>query len=305
MRELEFDIHSGHYWGAIIAMPNATNHFDTAVHDGIKQAEDLVRYIYNEVRWVTVAESYILPSLTATVNGLNSCFSRNVTAPRLADETLSLASTRVLLDGIQASPINIKAFIIGMRPFLNTVGMVFPILLAFFFIMAMGGIAQPSAWYQSDRILSRYLNRILLSLLYSCVVGISWGLWLEVYREDFAITGGQYCLVWLIYWIYTFIAFEVLDTAAAFVPMPFLPLCVLTYVIINVGASVFPIDIKPTFYHLDYIWPSYNCFELLISVLSDGSTSRVYRNVPVLFGWLFVWMPLGFMANRKRCRMAQ
>lgn len=286
-------------------MPNATDYFLDAVQNGVQQSQDSVRYVWNEARWITVAESYVLPSLTAAISGLNDCYTSNITAPLLANNTLSLPSTRVLLSGVPAHSINIQPFEIGMRPFLNTVGMVFPILIEFFFAMAMGGIGAIFKWYRPDRILSRYLNRFLLSLFFSCVIGISWGLWLEIYREDFDLTGGQYCKIWLIYWMYGLIAFEVLDTAASFVPVPFLPLCVLTYVIVNVGGSVFPIDIKPAFYHLDYIWPSYNCFELLITVLSHGSTSRVYRNVPVLFGWLVVWMPLGFMANRRRCRMSQ
>lgn len=135
------------------------------------------------------------------------------------NHTLSLNSRKVLLNGIGASSDSIVEFELGIRPFLNTVGMVLPILVEFFFSMAMNGIAGFSKWYQPDSIRSRYLNRLGLSLTLSCLIGISWGLWLEVYHENLQISGGQYCLIWLIYWLYGFIAFEVLDTLSGWLPL--------------------------------------------------------------------------------------
>jgi hypothetical protein len=285
-------------------MPNATTRFEAAIHDGqIDFASNgLIHSFYNEARWVTMAESFIKPSFDAAVSELNTCYNKNYTSLLFTQAHSSQSSLAVLLNGIGYTTTTIGTLGIGIRPFLNTVGMVFPILTQFFFSMATGGIAAHTGWYNSTATRSRYLNHLGLSLLWTCIIGISWGLWLEVFREDLALSSGQYCLIWLIFWVYSLIAFEVLDTAAAFVPLPILPLCVLCYIILNVSASVFPIEVKPAFYHIDYIWPSYNCFELLITVLSDGACSRAYRNVPVLFAWLIVWMPLGWLATRRRCR---
>ena len=270
----------------MIAMPNATNEFQASVMAGFASNESPapIKYIWNEVRWVTVAESYVLPSMEQAVSQASKCYLIQHAAEFLSNGSLSQNSTQALLNGPQASSDNTHKFEVGIRPFLNTVGMVLPILVEFFFSMAIGGISGFSEWYRPDAVRSRYLNRLGLSLSLSCLIEISWGLWLEVYHENMQITGGQYCLIWLIYWFYGFIAFEVLDTISGWVPLPILPLFVLSYIIINVGASVFPIDIKPAFYHLDYIWPSYNCFELLITVLSKGRPVGFIETCPFFLG---------------------
>lgn len=253
--------------------------------------------MYNEARWATVSEAYIIPSISAVVSEANSRF-QQLAIRGLKTESLSATALRTLLDGIQATGINISSSSMGIKPYLNTVGMVFPIIIEFFISMGLTGIIAHSAWPNPSNMRSVFLVRLCVSLFFSCLIGISWESWFEIFRESVPISGGQYCLVWLTYWIYGLIAFLVLDTASVFVPMPYLPVCVLTYIIVNVSASVFPVDIKPDFFHLDYIWPSYNCFELLITTLSHGASSRVYRNVPVLLGWLVVWTPLNWLAAR-------
>lgn len=65
-------------------------------------------------------------------------------------------------------------------------------------------------------------------------------------------------------WVYAMIGFEYHDTCAAFVPVEFLPITVLAWIIMNVSAALFPIPVKPAFYHFDYAVPSFNSFELLL-----------------------------------------
>jgi hypothetical protein len=286
-------------------MPNATANFWTALEEGSDASyrpSTALHYIYNEARWATVSEGYIIPSLSSVVSEANSLF-QQLAIPELKIENLSATSLSMLLDGIQATGSNICPLSIGIKPYLNTVGMVFPIIIEFFLSMSLTGIIAHAAWPNPASKQFVFLVRLSVSLIFSCLIGISWGLWFEIFHESAPISGGKYCLIWLIYWVYGFIAFLVLDTATVFVPMPYLPVCVLTYIIVNVSASVFPVDIKPDFFHLDYIWPSYNCFELLITTLSHGANSRIYRNVPVLFGWLVFWIPLNFLAARKRAKL--
>lgn len=287
-------------------MPNATSRFRAAFaeeSDAPYHPNAALHYIYNEARWATVSEGYIIPSLSAAVTEANSRF-QQLAIQGLKTGNLSATSMRTLVEGVQATETKIASLSIGIKPYLNTVGMVFPIIIEFFLSMGFSGIIAHSGWPNPAKLWSVFLGRLCVSLFFSCLIGISWGLWFEIFHESVSISGGQYCLVWLTYWIYGLIAFLVLDTATVFVPMPYLPVCVLTYIIVNVSASVFPVDIKPDFFHLDYIWPSYNCFELLITTLSHGASNRIYRNVPALLGWLIVWTPLNWLAARKRVKLA-
>lgn len=282
-------------------MPGATDEFNRALKEGNTSYDPstAITYIYNQARWPTTAEGYVTPSLQEAVSVAKSVYLQNYGQALLANGTLSSNGIEVLLNGIQATEDDIHPVTVGIKFFLDTASMVFPALIMFFYSMALR--AAPGLFGPLP-VKENYLYRMLAAPLMTCLVGISWGLWYEAFHEGDSISGGQYCLIWLTFWMYSFIAFLVFDAMTGVVPNFIFPPFVLLYIIINVTAAAFPIDLKPRFFHLDYIWPGYNCFELFITILSHGSTSRVYRNVPVLFGWIIVWGPLNFLANRKRCK---
>jgi hypothetical protein len=282
-------------------MPGATIDFTRAVEAGNASFDPTttITYILNEARWPTTAEGYVSPSLQEAVIAANNLFLQGYAKTLLSENstTLSPNGLSVLLNGIQAIEDDIHPINVGVKYFLDTASMVFPALITFFYSMALR--AAPGLFGHTS-FKSNYIYRISAAMCLTCVVGISWGLWYEVFHESDGISGGQYCLIWLTFWMYALIAFLVYDAMTGVLPNYIFPPFVLVYIIINVTAAAFPIDLKPRFFHLDYIWPGYNCFELFITILSHGSTSRVYRNVPVLFGWLIVWFPLNFLANKKK-----
>ncbi|KAH8693152.1 hypothetical protein BGW36DRAFT_35322 [Talaromyces proteolyticus] len=294
------DVWEGHYWGAIIAMPNATHQLNLAIDDGstLSNSSTAIAYIYNEARWPTTVEGFVIPSLRQAVSDTNSGYLQNYGVEKLSNANLSANGIEVLLNGLQAKAVNIYAVTLGIKYYLNTAGMVFPALIMFLYSMALS--AAPSLIGPlSTR--NDFLYRMVVVPIMSCVSGISWGLWYEAFHESpNGISGVQYCVIWLTFWMYALIAFLLYDIMVGAIPAAFYPPMVLVYIIINVTAAAFPIDLKPRFFHLDYVWPGYNCFELLITILSHGSTSRVYRNVPVLFGWLIVLWPLDTWANKRR-----
>ncbi|OJJ46489.1 hypothetical protein ASPZODRAFT_132564 [Penicilliopsis zonata CBS 506.65] len=297
----------GDAWAAVIAMPNASTNLHRAITNDNTTTYDsttALTYIWNQAHWPMVAEGYITPSLEEAVDGASSLWIQTYGAALLeatSESNLSSTGIRLLLDGFGSTSVDIQPFPIGVRPFLSTAAMVFPALLEFFFSMALRGASDECGLPRGRLALQRhYLLRGCAMLIFSCLMGISWGLWHEVFHEHSGISGSQFCLIWLTFWMYGIIAFVVYDSATAALPTFLFPPLVLTYIIINVTAAAFPIPLKPAFFHLDYIWPSYNCFELYTTILTHGSTSRVYRNVPVLFGWLIVWIPINLFLNKRR-----
>ncbi len=103
----------------------------------------------------------------------------------------------------------------------------------------------------------------------------------------------SFILLTLSMWVYAKIGFEHHDICAAFVPIEFLPITVLAWIIMNVSVALFPVAVKPAFYYFDYAIPSMNSFEPFITSLSGRSTNRVHRNVPILFAWLIITGLLG------------
>ena len=293
-------------------MPNATNEFDDAVNRGDASYDPTspIDRIYDSVRWPTVAQGFVNPSLEAAVQAADQIFSSSHILPMLTNSTTSGRippdGIRLMLQGIQARTTDMHPFTPGIRFYLNTVGMVFPAIISFFFSLAIRG--SPARFGPSSTRIN-YLYRMTCGLTMSCLAGISYGLWYEAFHETFTISGGQYCLIWVTVWLYSFVSYVVYDTLTgftAFMPWPppmFMPPYVLLYIIINVSSTVFPIEIKPQFYRLDYIWPAHNCYELIISIITHGGSGRVYRNVPILFGWIVIWLPLNWFMNWRMNRL--
>lgn len=147
-----------------------------------------------------------------------------------------------------------------------------------------------------------YLWRMSCAFVMSCFAGVSWGLWFEAFREDYPISGSQYCLLWMTWWLYAFVVFIVYDTLTAVASPLFMPPFVLLFIIINVSSAIFPVNIKPRFYHLDYIWPGHNCYELSIAIISHGAAGYIYRNIPIMFGWIVIFLPIQWLMNWRKNR---
>ena len=48
---------------------------------------------------------------------------------------------------------------------------------------------------------------------------------------------------------------------------------------------------------------AHNCYELIISIITHGGSGRVYRNVPILFGWIVICLPLNWFMNWRMNRL--
>ena len=299
---------SGRYWGALIVMPGASEKLYNAVNSSDEDYDPstALHYIWNEMRWPLVGESVVESSIDSAIEDAQSIFASDYASEIISESNLSKTAIQILLNPFEASSTNIYAFDIGIKAFVSTVGFVFPGLIQFFFAMAFGGISAKNHIHSRLSTKTNYIIRLLLSRFWTFIIAISWAGWLFCFAEGrTGVYSHSYILITLDIWMYTMISFEFHDTCAAFVPIEFLPITVLSWVIMNVTAAAYPIPLKSAFFHFDFAVPSYNCFELFITIMSGGSTNRVYRNVPVLFVWMILTTICGVFANRHRCRIAR
>lgn len=287
-------------------MPNATANLNLAISTGDSSYDpsQAVTYIWNEARWALAEESIVLSSIEAAVTQAQAQYAQEYASKRLSTSTISRNSTLNAMNPIQATALNLYSFSIGIKPFINTVGFVFPGLIQFFFAMALGGISAKTHIHRLSPVRS-YLIRFIISRIWTFMIAISWAGWFYTFAEGRTGAASSYILMALDMWMYTMISFEFHDSCAAFIPIEFLPITVLSWVIINVTAAAFPIALKPVFYHIDYAIPSFNCFEIFVTILTGGAANRLYRNLPVLFAWMIIAGAVGVAANLKRCHLAQ
>lgn len=298
----------GDYWASLIVMPNSTSSFTTAVEKGdvSYNASSSLTFIWNEIRWALVTESVISPTVSTTVAIAQNIFLTTYAPKVLSAAQLNATQTSVLLNPFATTAINIYPFSVGIKPFLNTVGFVFPGLVQFFFAMGFMGAAASTHMTRDLSTSQNFIIRFILSRLWGFVMAISWAGWFFMFGEGRrGLYDHSFILLTLNMWVYNMISYEYHDACAAFIPLQIMPITVISWIIMNVSAAAFPVQLKPDFFRFDYSVPSYNCFELFITIMTKGSTNRVSRTVPVLFAWLIVTGVIGVFTNRKRCRAAK
>lgn len=299
----------GEYWGAVFTSPNASQRLSRALNGGqaaaTYNANLTITYVYNEARYSTMEAGYIvgnfqkLVSLTRLVynkmNGTGALESLNQTSPQ---------AVQVLLNPISATPINLKPMPQATKVLYNTASMVMPIMMQFFFLMAVNGVAGQFNLYSHLPLLENAVIRYGLSFAYTfigalCHVGYQAAFW-----ENDWLSAGQFTQAWMAIWLYMHINFLFIDCLTAFVPMAALGFCFFIWVICNTASTVIPFELNPGFYHWGYALPSHETLQLLITIWSSGGVDCLNIALPVLFAWEVLLLPLSMVALRVRCAHA-
>ncbi|KAF2091423.1 hypothetical protein K490DRAFT_136, partial [Saccharata proteae CBS 121410] len=296
----------GHYWGGIYTHPGASNRLSAALEGGQAaasyNAQDTMTYIYNAARYPAFASGLIQSNLVQLTSVSRIVYNHlNGTQALQSVNNTNVPAIQALLNPIQALASPIQPTTHGARVLYNTLSMVIPIIMQFFFIMALNTI---SATFQTHSHLPRldnYLLRLLLSLLYTLVGSLSMAGYIWAFREDWAVTGRDFALTWLTLWLYMHVNMFVFDVATAYIPLKFTTFFVLTWVILNVTSTIAPFEISPGFYRWAYALPANEVYTLLVQIWSHGCAVRDYRALPVLFAWWLVGNVASVFAVRFRC----
>ena len=144
---------------------------------------------------------------------------------------------RTILDPTSAASIDIHPMPQGARFYYNIVSMVMPILIQFFFIMALNGPSMQNKHSDTLPPLQHTLFRFVISVVFTFVSALVMAGYIWAFREDWKVTGGQFALTWMAVWLGMHISFLLIDCATAMVPMQFMPHLILTWIIINVTST--------------------------------------------------------------------
>jgi len=303
-------IKDGKWWAAVYSNPGASDRLAKALQggDGARgyDPSKAMTYVWNEVRYPPFSDE--------AFQGLN--FERLAPAARLAynmaNGTSALkaidlndeSAIQTLLNPIGISSINIMATEQGTKLFYNTVSMVMPQLQQFFFLLILNGISHELQLYSRLPVRVSGLVRLGLSLAYDlvaalCMTGYIWG-----YRENWDVNGNQFVLTWMLLWLLHHIHSDVLDTVTAFLPLPAIPFVLLTWIILNITASISPFEINPGFYRWGYALPANEAYTMLTDIWSSGSVPKLWRSLPILFSWWIAGLSAATYGHFHRCHKA-
>lgn len=305
-----FEVHKavrdGVYWASVQVMEGATSRLEDAIADNTTaaayDAKGAVKIVYNEARYPDFEDLFVAGNLGVLVQTGRLFYNQiNGTRALASIPSQNTASLLAVLEAIDATTDNIKPLGNGSTVFYNTVDIVLTILLQFYFLMAYNGLMED--WQLDSKLPLKHhvVARIVVGVVYTFLGSLALVANIYGFRGTTSISGTQFVILWMAFWLEMHVLFLVLEIAITFLDLPWLPLFIVTFIIVNVTSTIFPFELSPGFYRWGSALPCHQVYMLEISVLSGGADNHVQIALPVLFAWWIVCIPLAFFSIIWRC----
>ncbi|KAI6783358.1 uncharacterized protein J7T54_004385 [Emericellopsis cladophorae] len=302
------------YWAAMYVHPGASSRLTDAVAGGPSSSsstqynpDDTISYIYNAARYANVADGVIRSNLEALIAASRGTWYQTDAGQSALSQLNASdpAAVQAFLDPIQPSPFIIAPTAQGARAYYNTLNVVFPILLAFFFLLAVNGVMGSAGIFARLPWRDVWFMRFVAAKVYTCLAALVIAGYIWAFREDWAVPASGFPKTWMIIWFQMVINWQVFDSLiGSFLPLPAAPFFMLTWVLANVASTANPLLLAPGFYRAGYAMPGYNIYSLEVRAWT-GCTRTLHINLPVLFAWWLLGLLGTAVSARKQCSDAR
>ncbi|EDO16796.1 hypothetical protein Kpol_526p49 [Vanderwaltozyma polyspora DSM 70294] len=286
-------VHNQNYWFAINIKENATKDLEFSLSNTSGQVEfnttDYFEVGYESGRDPSNLKSSILPIAHKFESIYRSQY-LSKTLPGILSSTNETIQNDKLI-----SASNVRYNYIDWRPFVNPVvlsplqvGSVFSIILTVIQFGLWGPI-----YLQASKILN-FTNfsvfRIIISMttlfflsLFYCTVS-------AMFQVDFTLAFGN--AGFMVYWMSTWLVMmavgganeNMMSLINTYFPQ-YLPIWFLTWIIINVAPTFFPLALNNNFYRYGYAFPTFNGVAIYKVIFFDLSKNSMGRNYGILGAW--------------------
>ncbi|KAG9255888.1 uncharacterized protein F5Z01DRAFT_672534 [Emericellopsis atlantica] len=300
------------YWAAMYVHPGASSRLTDAVAGSSSSAmqynpNDTISYIYNAARYANMADGLIRSNLEALIAASRGTwYQTDAGQSALAQLNASNpAAVQAYLNPIRPSPEILTPTPQGARAYYNTLNVVFPILLAFFFLLAVNGIMGSTGILARLHWRDIWVMRFVIAKVYTFLAALVIAGYIWAFREDWAVSASAFPKTWMIIWFQMDINWQVFDSLiGSFLPLPAAPFFMLTWVLANVSSAANPLLLAPGFYRAGYAMPGYNIYSLEVRAWT-GCTRTLHINLPVLFTWWLLGLVGTVVSARKQCADAR
>ncbi|KAL4780296.1 hypothetical protein BJX76DRAFT_49530 [Aspergillus varians] len=277
------------YWGALYVTANASDRLAAALTDDGSAASynrsDVLTFIWNEARYPTIIDSLSqhIQSLSdaarvayVQLNGTGAVQSLDATSP---------AAVAAYSTPWELASVNIQPTTQGSRLIYNTLVIILVLIQEFFFLGTINGLYSQFGLFGRIKAKRMVIFRLLISAVYTlagsiCVTGAIWA-----FRAGWQVNGKQWALTWLTIWLFAHLNFLTLDVFAVWLPQPYVPMALITWVVMNVTSILVPLVLSPAFYQWSHALPAHACFNILIDIWSGGCNPTLAWALPVLFAY--------------------
>ncbi|KAJ4264555.1 hypothetical protein NW762_005758 [Fusarium torreyae] len=293
------------YWGAVYTHPGASDRLLSTIEGDnttVYNPQDAITTVYNGAYYPSIFSS-LQGNIQSLISAASTMYALTTPDALKAVNMSNPTSASTLLRPFQANVWDIMPTSQGSRVLLNTVSMVMPVLMQFFFQMALNGISGKILQSQSKR--DVYVTRFITGKIYTFISALTTTGYFWAFREDWGVDAGQFFETWMCLWFYMDINYLVVDTLInTIIPMQFFSFFLLTWIIINIASTVFPFELTPGFFHWGWALPAHNVWLLLVGIWS-GCRANIGVTLPILFSWWIVGHAGSAWSVRKRCLMAE
>ncbi|CAH0027378.1 unnamed protein product [Clonostachys rhizophaga] len=296
------------YWAALYTSPGASGRLSLAI-SGVNasryNASDALSFIWNEAKYPTIVDSLISSNLHTLADAarvayvaLNGSWALSTLPPNNGPALSAFANPWTL------SSVDIKPTAQGTRTVYNTIVIVLVLIQDFFFLATLNALYGEFKVYMRISPLRIILVRDIISILFTMLGSLLLTCAIWAFRDGWSVSGSQFALTWLILWLFAHVNFLMLDIFTIWLPVQFVPMALITWVVINVTSIILPFALSPSFYYWGYALPAHNVYEALIDIWSSGCNPHLHRALPILFAYEvngIFWTALGVY---KRCHGA-
>ncbi|KAJ5698772.1 hypothetical protein N7462_000777 [Penicillium macrosclerotiorum] len=297
------------YWGALYVSPNSSDHLIAALAGGSAastyNASNVLTLVWNEARYSTVVDSAIYDTLTklsqdARVIYMKSNGQKTIQALNSSDS----AALGVFSDPWILASDNIQPTSQGSRLIYNTLVIILILIQEFFYLGYVNGLYLQFKLYVNVHPHRVAIVRQMISGTYTfvgslCTTGAIWA-----FRHGWHVNGNQFVLTWMALWLFAHLNFLVLDVFTIWISPPFVPMALISWIVLNVTSILLPFELSPGFYHWGYALPAHSIFQVLIDIWSGGCNPQLDYALPVLFAYEICGLVLSTVGVYRRSHYA-
>ncbi|OIW22465.1 hypothetical protein CONLIGDRAFT_587357 [Coniochaeta ligniaria NRRL 30616] len=295
------------YWGALYVWPGASARLEQALAGNLSAADydpsHVLTYIWNEARYSQIVDAAVSGSLqTLSQNARVDYSAANGTGHVTALTTPDAIS--VFANPWTLNNVNLQPTTQGSRAIYNTLVIILLMIQEFFYLGIINALYLNFKIYNRAnpwRIIAiRSANSLLYTFIGSlCATGAIWA-----FKSTWEVDYSQWALTWMALWLFAHLNFLALDVFTIWLPLPFVPMALITWIIWNVSSILLPFELSPGFFKIGYAFPAHEVYQVLTDIWSRGCNPQLRVALPVMVVWEVVAFCLSALGVFRRCHYA-
>jgi hypothetical protein len=297
------------FWGGLYITANASDALTAAYAGGSAASSydnnNVITMVWNEARYPTVVDSALQSSLKSLSEAARVVYSKTNGEQALKSlDTSDSAAIAVFSDPWTLASTNIQPTAQGSRVIYNTLVIILIMIQEFFYLGTVNGLYAQFNLYASISPHRIAIVRQIISMLYTfvgslCTAGAVWA-----FRHGWHVNGSQFVLTWMALWLFAHLNFLVLDVFTIWLPPPYVPMALISWIITNVTSILLPFELSPAFYQVGYALPAHSIFQVLIDIWSGGCNPQLNYALPVMFLYEILGITLSSVGVYRRSHYA-